>query len=420
MSGALAASSPARGRQKSSDVTGRTPYGCLPQRNGGNGPPLRTCAMKCSRAHARVSGVRPVPSMPIMLREEVTPRRLPQRGVHAAQIDFVSIAAATDAGEHRRDVGTRQAQRSAEALARSTAHRASRRLHRTRSRNCARVPCPRRHSPSARPTCCSKACRSAGTPGRRCSVARRAARRVASRLHSPSRPRPPRARTGFRCAAARFAALSGMRSPMPAASASSKSTIQRMPASTAGWSPGISGAVSASTCGSGPTARSGRMSRPATAAMTRPAGLHDRDPAIGQQPRLRRAPPRRILALFHDIDAREARFGVDAVPATSRHVRRPQQPRDPRGTLRIVSIRELPPRILLRLRVVARAPYLRPVVLAPGLLGWRQLGLVRIDVNPVRVHAHAQLAAAVRLREEARFEPHRETARAADPPCTAR
>ena len=42
MSGALTASSPARGRQKSSDVTGKTPYGCLPQRNGGNGPPLRT------------------------------------------------------------------------------------------------------------------------------------------------------------------------------------------------------------------------------------------------------------------------------------------------------------------------------------------------------------------------------------------
>jgi hypothetical protein len=43
-------------------------------------------------------------------------------------------------------------------------------------------------------------------------------------------------------------------------------------------------------------------------------------------------------------------------------------------------------------------------VLAPGLLRLRQLRLVRIDVNAVGIHAHAQLTATVLLREEARFE----------------
>jgi hypothetical protein len=51
------------------------------------------------------------------VRQEVTPCRLPQRGAHAALIDFMSVATAGDAREHRGDVCTGQSECSAEALA---------------------------------------------------------------------------------------------------------------------------------------------------------------------------------------------------------------------------------------------------------------------------------------------------------------
>ena len=82
--------------------------------------------------------------------------------------------------------------------------------------------------------------------------------------------------------------------------------------------------------------------------------------------------------------------------------------RHPRGPLRIEAIGQLPPRPFPRFLVIAGAPMLLPIMLAPGFLLLGQLGLVRIEMHLVRIDPHAQLERAIRLRKEAGFQPHRE------------
>jgi len=72
------------------------------------------------------------------------------------------------------------------------------------------------------------------------------------------------------------------------------------------------------------------------------------------------------------------------------------------------AVGDLPPGGLLRLDVVAGAPDRLPAMHAPFELGARELALVRIEMNRVRVDPHAELAASVGLREEPRLQSHRQ------------
>jgi hypothetical protein len=55
----------------------------------GSGPNARTFSMKCSRAHAIASSVRPVPSRPNQVHQIVAPRCWPQRGRHLSRVDLL-------------------------------------------------------------------------------------------------------------------------------------------------------------------------------------------------------------------------------------------------------------------------------------------------------------------------------------------
>ena len=144
------------------------------------------------------------------------------------------------------------------------------------------------------------------------------------------------------------------------------------------------------------------------------ARLNDREPAIGHQPRHRRATPRCLLGVADDGGLREyrrmgqwlVRRGRGCRPL--RTVRRLQRVQDPRAALVGEAIGELPPRGLLCLDVIAGAPYRVPRMLAPLELAARELSLVRIDVNLVRIDPHAQLAAAAGLRKEASLQSYRQ------------
>jgi hypothetical protein len=74
--------------------------------------------------------------------------------------------------------------------------------------------------------------------------------------------------------------------------------------------------------------------------------------------------------------------------------------------LRIEAIGQLPPRPFPGFLVIAGAPVLLPIILAPGFLLLGQLGLVRIEMDLVWIDPHAQLERAIRLRKEAGFQSH--------------
>ncbi len=343
------------------------------------------------------------------VREEVTPRRLPQRGVHTALIDFVTVATATDACEHRRDVCIRQPQRGTKALAV--------RLLIERQIDCAGL---RRETALVSRVLGAIARALGGRIVRRCAEAQELQavgvvlrvelraellrtfirRRAGGRTeHDQAFDRPGEIRGGERNTQPHACCFRLVEIHHPA-----HALIDcRLIAGDLGRGISVDLRIGADS-EIRPNVATDRRSNDA------PGRVHDRDPATRQQACLRCTSPRRILALWHDIDSWKLRL-APSLPSPARGgglgwgpVRRTQHPRDPRCPLRIVSLRQLPPRILLRLRVGPREEYLRPIVLTPGLLCLRQLLFVRIDMNPVRVYAHAQLAAAVRLREETRFE----------------
>ena len=212
----------------------------------------------------------------------------------------------------------------------------------------------------------------------------------------------------------------GIRSAMPADSASSKSTIHFIPASIASCSP-LAMAASVAAIGVGrlrirtyrerPTdVLAGCRQRDAT------ARVHDRDPAIGHQARLRRVTPRLVALGQHDRWEQRRRRQRGAGRRRGRRplgrIGRREDAHDPRSAARAEAIGDLPPRIGGRTRPVtleiAGSPVLLPVVLAPRLLVCRQIRLVAVEMNLVRKDAHAQFRAAVGEREEAGLQPDRQ------------
>ena len=144
------------------------------------------------------------------------------------------------------------------------------------------------------------------------------------------------------------------------------------------------------------------------------ARLHDRHPAIGHETREGRAPPRRLLVVADDRDLRKRRRMRQRLARrrgggrTLRLVRGLERMENPRGALVAEAIGELPPGGLLRFDVVARAPQRLPRMHAPVALAAREVPLVRIEMDLVRVDPHAELAAPAGLREEPRFQSHRQ------------
>ena len=186
-------------------------------------------------------------------------------------------------------------------------------------------------------------------------------RAVSAAVSEPAAPNT----TGCRCPAVRIAAGTRMRSAMPAASASSKSIIHFMPASIGRL---VVGDVIRSSRRLGIRARPRAVADVAAGDRQRgtPAGVHDRDPAIGHQARLRRAAPRRVLAVADHRCRRKLRRRQTAPDSAPRRPRgdwpvgRPQRPRDPRRAARAEPIGELPPGVAPGARVVAGAPVLAP------------------------------------------------------------
>ena len=144
------------------------------------------------------------------------------------------------------------------------------------------------------------------------------------------------------------------------------------------------------------------------------ARLKDRVPVIGHEARHGRAPPRRLFVVADDRDLRERERMRQRLTRRRgrcrplRLVGRLEHMENPRGALVAEAIRELPPRRLLRFDVVAGAPEGFPGMPPPFELGARELALVRIEMDRVRVDPHAQLAASVGLREEPRLQSHRQ------------
>ena len=136
------------------------------------------------------------------------------------------------------------------------------------------------------------------------------------------------------------------------------------------------------------------------------------DPAVGQQPRLRRMAPAGVLA--RQGEGREGGCnGRGLIGRRGRggplgRVGGPQRARDPGCARCAEAVCQLAPCVGARGHVVPRPPILKPVVLAPGLLIGSEVGLVAVEVDLVGVHAHAQFGVAVGLRKKARLEPHRQ------------
>ena len=133
------------------------------------------------------------------------------------------------------------------------------------------------------------------------------------------------------------------------------------------------------------------------------AGMHDRDPAIGHQARLRCVTPGFVARRDRDRGEHRTDRG-----RTLCRIRRLQHARDPGGTLVAESIGDLPPCGGDRFRVALCQPVLLPVMLSPHLLVGRQVALVAVEVNLVGEHAHAQLGGSVREREEACLQSDRQ------------
>ncbi len=198
---------------------------------------------------------------------------------------------------------------------------------------------------------------------------------------------------------------------MPFASATSKSTIHCMPLSTTIVSSPV---PVGGACGSGPTATGFSMSCPRTAMTGWPP---DCTIAIQRSGRRRARGARRHDACSSSpttADLRKRRRMRQRLVRrrgrgrTLRLVRGLERMENPRGALVAEAIGELPPGGLLRFDVVARAPQRLPRMHAPVALAAREVPLVRIEMDLVRVDPHAKLGAPAGLREEPRFQSHRQ------------
>ena len=136
-------------------------------------------------------------------------------------------------------------------------------------------------------------------------------------------------------------------------------------------------------------------------------GMHDGDPAVGHQARLRRPTPRLLPGRHRhrgeDGRHREGRSGRRRQGWT--RVGGRQRPGDPGGARGAEAIGDLPPGVGAGRRVAAGPPVLLPVVPAPGVLVRRDVQLVAVDVDRVRKDAHAQLGGSAGQREEPRLQP---------------
>ena len=197
-----------------------------------------------------------------------------------------------------------------------------------------------------------------------------------------------------------------MRSPIPARSAASKSTIQAI----AGSSASASSPTGASGCvGSGPTA-SGGMSRPKTTLTGRPPEDRTAYQRSGRRRRLGRSPPRRLVVGEREVGERRLhrqrtvrRRGLRGPVGGVRRLRAARDPRRPRGP---EAVRELLPGGRSGVLVSAGAPVLRPVVASPILLARGQVRFVGVEVHRVGEDAYEQLDARSGNLGEAGLEPH--------------
>ena len=213
-------------------------------------------------------------------------------------------------------------------------------------------------SPRLPRRCCWSACRPAGTPGRRCSDAHRAALQP-----PPSCPAPAERRYAEHDERI-DALLRGLRRlfrriAMPRCSASAKSIIQRMPASIAGWS------------GRALSHRADRDRRPvpiddAAGAARCARGGRNRHPALRHDACKRRALPAASFLRIGEHRAGEARFA--SVPKGQRDVRWTQHRAIHAARRASNDRRAAATRRALPLRLVAGAPHLLPEMLAEGLL----------------------------------------------------
>src|SRR4029077_9200410 len=124
-----------------------------------------------------------------------------------------------------------------------------------------------------------------------------------------------------------------------------------------------------------------------------PARVSDRDPAVGKPASQRRARPAlgpgRRRGKLNGL--RQRLIGGYRRGWTILGIEWLEDARHPHRPLRIEAIGQLPPRAFARFLVIAGAPVLLPIILAPSLLLLDQLGLVRIEMDLVRIDPHTQL-----------------------------